>query len=57
MMRGDIGIDAAWSAAQVDEDWNMELWGSDELSLTRRAYRLAEMEAAARVLAEIGSQC
>jgi chaperone required for assembly of F1-ATPase len=57
MMGGDIGIDAAWAAAQVDEDWNMELWGRDELSLKRRAYRLAEMEAAAKVLAEIGPQC
>jgi chaperone required for assembly of F1-ATPase len=57
MMRGDLGIDAAWAAAQVDEDWNTELWGRDEVSLKRRAYRLAEMEAAAKVLAEIGPQC
>jgi chaperone required for assembly of F1-ATPase len=57
MVRGDIGIDAAWAAAHVDEDWNMEVWGRDELGLKRRAYRLAEMEAAAKVLAEIGPQC
>jgi chaperone required for assembly of F1-ATPase len=57
MVRGDIGIDAAWTAAQVDEDWNMELWGRDELSLKRRACRLAEMQAAAKMLAEIGPQC
>jgi chaperone required for assembly of F1-ATPase len=54
MVRGEIGIDAAWAAAHVDEDWNMELWGRDELGLKRRAYRLAEMEAAAKVLAETG---
>jgi len=54
MVRGGIGIDAAWTAAHVDEDWNMELWGRDELGLKRRAYRRAEMEAAARVLTEIG---
>ena len=53
--RGDIGLDAAWTAAHVDEDWNMELWGRDELGLKRRAYRFAEMEAAAKVLAEMGS--
>jgi chaperone required for assembly of F1-ATPase len=57
MVRGDIGTDAAWAAAHVDEDWNMELWGRDELGLKRRAYRLAEMEAAAKVLTEIGPQC
>jgi chaperone required for assembly of F1-ATPase len=50
---GDIGLDAAWTAAHVDEDWNMELWGRDELGLKRRAYRFAEMEAAAKVLAEM----
>ena len=54
LARGDIALDAAWTAAHVDEDWNMELWGRDELGLRRRAYRFAEMEAAAKVLAEIG---
>jgi chaperone required for assembly of F1-ATPase len=42
--------DAAWTAAHVDEDWNMERWGSDPLALERRAARLAEMQAAAKVL-------
>jgi chaperone required for assembly of F1-ATPase len=54
LARGDIGLDAAWAAAHVDEDWNMELWGRDELALKRRAYRFAEMAAAADVLAEMG---
>jgi len=53
LARGDIGLDAAWAAAHVDEDWNMELWGRDELALKRRAYRFAEMTAAADVLAEM----
>jgi chaperone required for assembly of F1-ATPase len=53
MVRGDIGLDAAWAAAHVDEDWNMELWGRDELGLKRHAYRFAEMTAAARVLEEM----
>lgn len=51
---GDIGADAAWAAAHVDEDWNMEFWGRDELGMQRRAYRLAEMKAAAGVLAAMG---
>ena len=54
LARRDIGLDAAWTAAHVDEDWNMELWGRDEPALRRRAYRFAEMTAAARVLAEVG---
>jgi chaperone required for assembly of F1-ATPase len=54
LARGDIGLDAAWIAAHVDEDWNMELWGRDELGLKRRAYRFAEMTAAVRVFAEMG---
>jgi chaperone required for assembly of F1-ATPase len=50
---GVIGRDAAWAAAHVDEDWNREQWGRDELALQHRDYRLAEMSAAATVLEEI----
>jgi chaperone required for assembly of F1-ATPase len=52
---GDAGLDDAWTAALVDEDWNMEFWGRDELGMQRRAYRFAEMTAATRVLAEMGA--
>jgi chaperone required for assembly of F1-ATPase len=45
-----ITADAAWAAAHVDEDWQMEQWGRDEIALARRAYRLAEMQAAAKIL-------
>ena len=45
-----LSIDEAWAAAHVDEDWNMSLWGRDEVILARRAYRFAEMQAASRVL-------
>ena len=48
--RGAVTLDDAWAAAHVDEDWNMEFWGRDELALARRAARFAEMQAAARVL-------
>jgi len=47
---GRLTTDAAWTAAHVDEDWNMQFWGRDEVILARRAYRLAEMQAAASVL-------
>jgi chaperone required for assembly of F1-ATPase len=45
-----VTTDEAWTAAHVDEDWNMETWGRDEVILARRAYRFAEMQAAADVL-------
>jgi chaperone required for assembly of F1-ATPase len=45
-----LSVDAAWAAAHVDEDWNMDFWGRDELALARRAFRFAEMQAAATVL-------
>ena len=44
---GRVTIDEAWTAAHVDEDWNMQFWGRDEVILQRRAYRFAEMQAAA----------
>lgn len=47
---GVIDADAAWAAAHVDEDWNMEFWGRDDLALQRRAVRLSEFRAAATVL-------
>jgi chaperone required for assembly of F1-ATPase len=39
----------------VDEDWNMERWGRDELALERRAFYFTEMQAAAKVLALLES--
>jgi chaperone required for assembly of F1-ATPase len=49
--RGRLSVEQAWAAAHVDEDWNMSLWGCDELALARRAARFAEMQAACAVLA------
>jgi chaperone required for assembly of F1-ATPase len=50
VLDGRLDAEAAWSAAHVDEDWNMEFWGRDELALERRAYRFAELQAACLVL-------
>ena len=47
---GALSVEEAWAAAQVDEDWNMAQWGQDQLALERRAFRFAEMQAAAKVL-------
>lgn len=48
---GKLSAEAAWDAANVDEDWNMAQWGRDELALERRAARFADMRAAGAVLA------
>ncbi|HZN29665.1 MAG TPA: ATP12 family protein [Xanthobacteraceae bacterium] len=50
VLNGRLGVEDAWRAAHVDEDWNMDFWGRDELALERRAARYAEMQAACLVL-------
>jgi chaperone required for assembly of F1-ATPase len=50
LLRGRISPEEAWHAAHVDEDWNIEQWGGDALAAERRAFRFAEMQAAALVL-------
>ena len=41
LAQGGLSVDEAWAAAHVDEDWNMDQWGRDELALRapRRALR------------------
>ncbi len=51
VLRGRLSVEDAWQAAHVDEDWNFEQWGRDALALERRAFRFAEMQAAATLLA------
>ena len=47
---GARDVEAVWTAAHVDEDWQMAQWGRDEVALARRAFRFTEMQAAATVL-------
>jgi chaperone required for assembly of F1-ATPase len=56
LMHGAITPEAAWQAGHVDEDWNMEQWGSDEIALKRRGFRFAEFSAAALVLRTLGER-
>ncbi len=49
VLKGRLSAEEAWRAAHLDEDWNMELWGQDELALERRVQRFAEMQAAALI--------
>lgn len=51
LARGGLSIDAAWAAAHVDEDWNVQRWGEDAEAKARRAARRLEFDAAVRMLA------
>jgi chaperone required for assembly of F1-ATPase len=46
-----LSVEEAWAAAHVDDDWNMDFWGRDELAMQRRAARFVDMQAAGTVLA------
>ena len=45
--RGAMDVDAAWAAANVDEDYQMRHWGADADALARRERRHRDMVAAA----------
>jgi chaperone required for assembly of F1-ATPase len=53
LSNGFFFAEAAWDAANVDEDWNMAQWGRDDLAMQRRALRFAELQAAAMVLSTV----
>jgi chaperone required for assembly of F1-ATPase len=53
LQRGVLDEDQVWAAAHVDEDWNIEKWGIDEEVAARRAARLVDFRAAARILRAI----
>jgi chaperone required for assembly of F1-ATPase len=50
LQRGRLTIDALWAAAHIDEDWQIEKWGTDEEAEVRRAHRLKDARAAAFIL-------
>ncbi|WP_280777582.1 ATP12 family protein [Rhizobium sp. SG_E_25_P2] len=45
--KGKLDAEAAWVAAHVDEDFNIEQWGSDAEAEARRKARWVEMKTAA----------
>jgi chaperone required for assembly of F1-ATPase len=51
--RGYLSADAGWTAANVDEDFQMQAWGFDREALDARTRRGRDMSAAARLLALI----
>lgn len=53
LARSFLEADAVWSAAHIDEDWNVEQWGEDAEAKARRAYREREFRAAALILQQM----
>lgn len=53
LAEGEIDADRAWALAHLDEDWQIEHWGTDEEAFHRRELRREEMDVAASVLAEM----
>jgi chaperone required for assembly of F1-ATPase len=50
LAEGAIGLDAAWAAAALDEQWQAENWGEDAEAKAALAARRADFAAAARFL-------
>ncbi|GMB82366.1 ATP12 family chaperone protein [Shinella zoogloeoides] len=53
LAEGVVDADRVWALAHIDEDWQIEQWGTDEEAFRRRELRRGEMDVAAAVLAEI----
>ena len=51
LAEGEIDGRAAFDAAHLDELWQVEQWGEDELATQARVHRAADFRAAARFLA------
>lgn len=47
---GVLDADAAWSAAHVDEDWQISQWGEDAEAALRHAHRRREFLSASQVM-------
>lgn len=52
---GEVSGEDAWTAANVDEDWQIELWGRDEEAERVRAGRQRDFEAAVAFLGYLKS--
>jgi chaperone required for assembly of F1-ATPase len=53
---GALDAATAWTAAHVDEDWNIEHWGEDAEAAARRAARRRDMMGAASLLAALDAK-
>ncbi|MGB3501090.1 MAG: ATP12 family protein [Mesorhizobium sp.] len=53
---GVLDADAAWAAAHVDEDWQIEQWGEDHDAQQRRLFRKREMMGAYALLRTLDNE-
>lgn len=51
LLEGAADAETVWRAAQLDEDWQAEQWGEDELATRARQARRADFDAGTRFLA------
>lgn len=51
LLEGAADAETVWRAAQVDEDWQVERWGEDDLAARARAAHRADFDAGALFLA------
>ncbi|MFA5968597.1 MAG: ATP12 family protein [Sphingomonas sp.] len=54
LAEGAMGADKAWDAAHLDETWQAEQWGEDELAIGARDARRRDFDAGVRFLALLG---
>ncbi|MDR7032115.1 ATP12 family chaperone protein [Mesorhizobium sp. BE184] len=52
---GELDGEAAWLAAHVDEDWQIDHWGQDAEAVARRAHRKRDFLASIRLLEALRS--
>jgi len=50
LAEGAIDLDTAWAAVQLEDEWQAEQWGEDELATRATEARRADFAAAARFL-------
>lgn len=50
LLEGAADADAIWKAARIDEDWQEEMWGQDDLATQTRDAHHADFAAGARFL-------
>lgn len=50
LLEGAADAETVWRAAEVDEDWQAEQWGEDDLAQRARAVHRADFDAGARFL-------
>ncbi len=51
VMGGNISVEEAWAAAQLDENYQIDAWGIDDEAKIRQDNMKAELDAASRFLA------